>query len=135
MDRLIKQFSFPIDGVEATLTSGTTSVEYDIDFYGTGTDKHIRVDDSGQFSVVGYVQCSSSTATVTISYKNVYGTEFEGSYFTLGTISATTTKQYFEYLLHIDNTDNLNSDATGGVIKISRPDTEDLLHLGRVILG
>ena len=135
MDRLIKQFTFPATGAEATLSSGTANVEYTINFYNNVDAGVLSASDNGQFTVAGYVQCSTGTATVTISYKNVYGNVAEGDYFTIGTISATTAKQYFEYQLHVTKPDNLNTDATGCKIKIARSESVDLLHLGRVVIG
>ena len=135
MMRPIKQFSFPTTGAEATLSSGTANVEYAINFYPGVDSGTLEVDDNGQFTVAGYVQCSSGTATVTVSYKNMYGTLSEGAYFTLGTISATTAKQYFEYLVHVLKPQSLNTDATGCTIRIARAESVDLLHLGRVVIG
>jgi len=135
MDRVIKQFTFPSSGTEATLASGTANVEYSINFYSNVDAAKLNVSDNGQFTVVGYVQCSTGTATVTISYKNIYGNLSEGDYFTIGTISATTTKQYFEYQLHVTKPDDLNTDATGCKVKIARSESVDLLHLGRLVIG
>ena len=119
-----------------TLASGTANVEIAIDYQFSISSAGIyNAPVNGEATLILKVTSASSTSSVTIAAKNLYGTLEEESYWTVATVTATTSGVTSVTMLHIDKSDKYDPNATGIKIKISRSESIDVTYEGRLVRG
>jgi len=134
--RNVEQYFLISGDGSGTLASGTANVELSIQYQQSryaDTISSYEAPDNGEATIALLLTAASGTTSCTVSAKNLYGATLEGDYWTVATVTATTSGVSSVTLLHITKSQNYDPNATGIKIKIARGDAVDLTYSGRLI--
>ena len=135
--RTIEQYFLTTSNVSATLASGTASTEITLNYQhskSSSSEPFYKAPPNGEATLAILLTTTSGTASCTVSAKNLYGDDIEEeSYWSVETVSATTSGVNSVNILHITNSTNYDPNASGIKIKIARSESVDVTYKGRLL--
>lgn len=134
--RTLEQYFFLDRNGTGTLASGTASVSFVINYKKSKSLENVdeyKAPPNGECTLAMLLTSASSTASVTVSARNLYGDLAEKDFWDVETITATTSGVNCINMLHITNSEKYDPNATGIEIKIARSESVDVTYKGRII--